>query len=130
MLDAIVCYFLLPSKVWTETPDGGEVNFITGAGGFLQSVVFGYGGLRLKLDGIYLDPVLPDHTGKIGFNGLTYLGNKFNLEFDSQQTIVMVTEQFKSYEKLTLVVTGSKQEFELYPGIDCKFANSPAVIKF
>ena len=106
------------------------MNFITGAGGFLQSVVFGYGGLRLKLDGIYLDPVLPDNTSKIGFYGLTYLGNKFNLEFDSQKTTIMVTEQFKRYEKLTLVVAGSKQEFELNPGIDCKIANGPAVIKF
>ena len=106
------------------------MNFITGAGGFLQSVTFGYGGLRLKLDGIHLDPVLPDHTGKIGFYGLTYLGNKFDLEFDSQQTIIKVTEQFKSYEKLTLVVTGSKQEFELDPGKQFKFANGRAVVKY
>ena len=25
-----------PFNVWTETPGGGTVNFITGAGGFLQ----------------------------------------------------------------------------------------------
>ena len=30
-----------PFEVWTETPTGGTVNFITGAGGFLQSVVSG-----------------------------------------------------------------------------------------
>ena len=36
-----------PFRVWTETPQGGAVNFITGAGGFLQSVLFGTSGMRL-----------------------------------------------------------------------------------
>jgi hypothetical protein len=36
-----------PFGVWTETPDGNAVNFITGAGGFLQTVVHGYLGLRV-----------------------------------------------------------------------------------
>ena len=36
-----------PFKVWTETPGGGTVNFITGAGGFLQSVLFGSSGMRI-----------------------------------------------------------------------------------
>lgn len=36
-----------PFYVWTETPDGNAVNFITGAGGFLQTVVHGYLGLRV-----------------------------------------------------------------------------------
>lgn len=36
-----------PFHVWTETPDGNAVNFITGAGGFLQTIVQGYLGLRI-----------------------------------------------------------------------------------
>ena len=35
--------FLLPS----ETPTNNAVSFLTGAGGFLQQVIFGYTGLRL-----------------------------------------------------------------------------------
>lgn len=34
----------MPFGVWTETPTGGTTNFITGAGGFLQALLFGYGG--------------------------------------------------------------------------------------
>lgn len=34
-------------KVWSETPIGydGSANFLTGIGGFLQALIFGYGGL-------------------------------------------------------------------------------------
>ena len=114
-------------QVWTETPDGGEVNFITGAGGFLQSMVFGYGGIRLKMDGLYLDPVLPDETQHLGFYGITYLGNKINYTFDSENTTVVVTKEFATREKLVLV-TGSKT-FSLDVGFPCSFANAKAVIK-
>lgn len=37
-----------PYYVWTETPTGGTTNFLTGAGGFLQSIINGYGGLRIR----------------------------------------------------------------------------------
>lgn len=35
-----------PFWVWSETPTGGAPHFITGAGGWLQTVASGYGGLR------------------------------------------------------------------------------------
>lgn len=38
----------ISSQVWSESSDGsGAVNFLTGMGGFLQAVVFGYTGIRL-----------------------------------------------------------------------------------
>lgn len=37
----------LSSQVWSESSDGsGAVNFLTGMGGFLQAVLFGYTGFR------------------------------------------------------------------------------------
>ena len=45
--------FLLPS----ETPTNNAVGFLTGAGGFLQQVIFGYTGLRLGDRG--LEPAFP-----------------------------------------------------------------------
>jgi hypothetical protein len=49
-----------PFKVWTESADGsGTAGFITGAGGFLQSVINGYGGLRLTADLLNLKSVAP-----------------------------------------------------------------------
>lgn len=41
-----VCDYL-SSQVWSESSDGsGAVNFLTGMGGFLQAVLFGYTGFR------------------------------------------------------------------------------------
>jgi hypothetical protein len=41
-----------PFRVWTEVINGGgTINFITGAGGFLQSVIFGTSGMRIVSDG-------------------------------------------------------------------------------
>lgn len=41
----------LSSQVWSESSDGsGAVNFLTGMGGFLQAVLFGYTGFRLVIN--------------------------------------------------------------------------------
>jgi len=54
-----------PFHVWTETPnpnqsgsftDMGCYNFITGAGGFIQSIVAGYGGWRIRPYGLHVRP--------------------------------------------------------------------------
>jgi trehalose/maltose hydrolase-like predicted phosphorylase len=50
-----------PFYALAETPRNDAVNFLTGAGGFLQQVVFGYTGLRLTDGGLrrVYRPVLP-----------------------------------------------------------------------
>ncbi|WAR29208.1 PGGHG-like protein, partial [Mya arenaria] len=52
-------------NIWTEDADGGGVtNFITGQGGYLQSIIHGYGGVRPYADRLALHcrPV-PGSTG-------------------------------------------------------------------
>jgi hypothetical protein len=83
-----------PFAVWTETPSGGTVNFITGAGGFLQSVVFGYGGLRLREDRLDVHPPpLPSGATKLTLNGLHYRGNKLKLEITSTRWSIQVLKR-------------------------------------
>ena len=48
----------LPFYVWTETPTGGTTNFLTGIGGFLQTVLFGLPGLRIWPGRLALQPSL------------------------------------------------------------------------
>jgi hypothetical protein len=60
-----------PFDVWRETPDGedGAINFLTGAGGFLQSVLSGYGGVRVQgtlADGLLLNPPPPPSAARKG----------------------------------------------------------------
>lgn len=55
------------------------MNFITGAGGFLQAVVYGYGGFRIKADGLYFNSTLPPRATKLTLR-IHYLGSSIDFE--------------------------------------------------
>jgi hypothetical protein len=62
-------------QVWTEVvrPEVGAVNFQTGMGGLLQTLVFGFGGARLHLDRLeILRPQLPPDTDKFTIRGRSF----------------------------------------------------------
>ena len=73
-------HMLGPFNIWTETDpqvathnSTGNLNFLTGAGGFLENFVFGYGGVHYSGDGLSLSPSLPPG----GATGLTLRGVAF-----------------------------------------------------
>lgn len=71
---------MITLQVWSERRWGhGAVNFITGAGGFLQAVVYGYGGLRIREDGLYFNSTLPPRATKLTL-GINYLGSSIAFE--------------------------------------------------
>merc|ERR1711972_1266316 len=78
-----------PFNVWTETPTGGAVNFITGAGGFLQSIIFGASGMRICKDHLYFDPVPPSATGTNAFqiilHSFQYLGSRLRQNVTAEE---------------------------------------------
>jgi len=78
-----------PFNVWTETPTGGTTNFITGAGGFLQGVWAGYGGIRITEDGLLLNPVLPEGVNFFKLRQLQYIGSWLDIVLDSKLTITL-----------------------------------------
>lgn len=91
-----------PFNVWTETPQGGAVNFITGAGGFLQSVWAGYFGIRYQFpedDGdatifsLRARPSVPANVTRFALRGLRLGGNQFDLlsEVQNDQLFTSVT---------------------------------------
>jgi trehalose/maltose hydrolase-like predicted phosphorylase len=49
---------------------------------FLQSLVFGYGGVRFNDQGISLDPLLPPGVTAMKLRGLSYAGGEFDVEID------------------------------------------------
>lgn len=61
-----------PLQVWTETPDGNAVNFITGAGGFLQTVIAGYPGVRIEeaTQSLRVQPVCMEGATSMKLRGL------------------------------------------------------------
>ena len=75
-------------NVWKEKSFGtfGNLNFITGAGGYLQNFVFGYAGLRYDDAGASLQPVLPPHgVTSLKLRAVSLGSSRFSLEYDARQ---------------------------------------------
>lgn len=63
-IDAATTTQYNPFNVFKEREDaGGHLNFLTGAGGFLQSVIQGYVGWRVQNARLDFKPELPPFTG-------------------------------------------------------------------
>ncbi|GMH60686.1 hypothetical protein TrRE_jg6458 [Triparma retinervis] len=69
-----------PFLIWQETPTGGATNFLTGAGGFLQGVLNGYGGIRIGKEGMTLYPTLIDGSEGMFFRSLNFVGCKIDVD--------------------------------------------------
>lgn len=70
-----------PFNALTETPENKSVNFITGAGAFLQQVIFGYTGLRLNEEGLKpkYKPKLPKSVSSLILQNFTVQNEKYNI---------------------------------------------------
>lgn len=68
-----VPYIRKPFYVWNESDDGtapGTSNFLSGAGGFLQLIIYGYAGVRIRTDSMKIrHPTLPPRTIKLKLKG-------------------------------------------------------------
>uniref|UniRef100_A0A7N4NLT1 Protein-glucosylgalactosylhydroxylysine glucosidase n=1 Tax=Sarcophilus harrisii TaxID=9305 RepID=A0A7N4NLT1_SARHA len=85
-----------PFKVWTENADGsGAVNFLTGMGGFLQAVLFGYTGFRITREGLAFDPTCSAEISSLRVPGISYLGNKLSFSFSADTVTIAVTATAK-----------------------------------
>jgi len=82
-----------PFLVWKEctVPDGKHMNFLTGAGGFLQNVLYGYGGVRLTRHSLNIAPQLPPNTSSIVFRHLVYRQVPFHLAIDQTHMTVQLS---------------------------------------
>ena len=78
--------------VWREKVDGGHVNFLTGAGGFLQNVLYGYGGLLASEEGLYVGQgVLPfTEVQALTFRGLRFRGQQVRVHFSEEEVQIDV----------------------------------------
>jgi protein-glucosylgalactosylhydroxylysine glucosidase len=120
-----------PFQVWTETVTGGAVNFITGAGGFVQSVVFGYAGVRIVKDKLTLTPQqMPPDTDGITLHGLHYRGQRLTLTASRQGTRVSIlgdncsgVRSIPKHECLGFVLFSTV----LLPLCECDIAAAPQV---
>lgn len=84
-------YLRPPFHVLAETPTNDAMNFITGAGGFLQQVIFGYTGLRLDMDGLVqrYKPLLPKQIDEMTLRNFTVRGKKYDIVIEENNIKVI-----------------------------------------
>jgi protein-glucosylgalactosylhydroxylysine glucosidase len=94
-----------PFDVWTETPTGGCPNFLTGAGGFLQTAFNGYSGLRINMSSAtFHNPRQPEGATTTTLRGIAYLGNRITIVIN-QQTISVTVLTTPSSEVVDAMVS-------------------------
>jgi len=95
-----------PFNVWKEAATSGKhLNFLTGAGGFLQNIIQGYAGLRARSNILQLNPSLPPHAQRLSLVRLSYAGAQFSVDFNS--TTVQVTLEEAPAEGKTILLLQS-----------------------
>ncbi|KAK0142100.1 Protein-glucosylgalactosylhydroxylysine glucosidase [Merluccius polli] len=111
-----------PFQVWSESSDGsGAVNFLTGMGGFLQAVLFGYTGFRIQQDRLAFKPLLPNVMSELCIRGVSYLGNKMDFLLRKDEVCIILREHSTSDEEATpcalhVVLQESGEKIPLVPG--------------
>ncbi len=80
-------YLRPPFNVLAETHTNNSVNFITGAGSFLQQVIFGYTGLRLTDEGLVqkYKPMLPKNIISLRLKNFTVNNKKFDILVEGKE---------------------------------------------
>ncbi|TRY78102.1 hypothetical protein TCAL_14408 [Tigriopus californicus] len=88
------CLLITAPFIWTEVQSGvGAVNFITGAGGFLQALMFGYGGMRIKPYSFeFSSTFMPQDVETLKFVGLVYLGTTFDLTLENDNVDIQINK--------------------------------------
>ena len=74
-----------PFLMLSETPTNDAVDFLTGAGGFLQQVIFGYTGLRFGTKGVVpqFAPILPSSVKRLVLRNVSIGGKRCDVVVDS-----------------------------------------------
>ncbi|XP_066176703.1 protein-glucosylgalactosylhydroxylysine glucosidase [Sylvia atricapilla] len=120
-----------PFKVWVENSDGsGAVNFLTGMGGFLQVILFGFTGFRITRSSLLFDPAFPDDITKLKVSSVSYLGNKLEVTITREEITMEVTETSQDSPASPLeAVLESGQRFPLWEGQSVSFPTAPGWIQ-
>ncbi|GCB72772.1 hypothetical protein scyTo_0002183, partial [Scyliorhinus torazame] len=120
-----------PFKVWSENADGsGAVNFQTGMGGFLQTMLFGYTGFRIMKNYLHFDPIIPDDMGELWITGINYLGNKLQFMFSPEKVTIDLTRPCGLQNStLEVVLTNSGKSFLLNKDQPVSFLLQPGMIQ-
>ncbi len=99
-----------PFYMFSENSNnGGDVLYLTSGAGFLQTLIYGYGGVRVLPDALQLRPVLPPNATHFALRGIEYMGAVFSLVLDGSGTKMTVAmTSGGSSGKMTLTDSSGK----------------------
>ncbi|KAM9854097.1 protein-glucosylgalactosylhydroxylysine glucosidase [Aulostomus maculatus] len=123
-----------PFQVWSESSDGsGAVNFLTGMGGFLQAVVFGYTGFRVQKECLAFSPLLPNNISELCIRGINYLGSQLDWLLRKDEVCIILRERAGGAgnmipHDLQVVLKASGTKIPLTPGKPVTFPREPGCI--
>ena len=98
--------------VWSElAAQGGCLHFLTGAGGFLQTMLFGYGSLRVPRPGVWrvlpTGPVLPPMgVTSVVLRGIHLQGAVANMAYNETHVCVSLQAAQKTGVSVLVLVPG------------------------
>ncbi len=80
-------YLRGPFHLLAETPKNDAIDFLTGAGGFLQQVIYGYTGLRLGDGGVSraFPPLLPSSITRLELRDFRIRGSCYDIIIENDQ---------------------------------------------
>ncbi|XP_064622218.1 protein-glucosylgalactosylhydroxylysine glucosidase-like isoform X2 [Lineus longissimus] len=106
-----------PFQVWSEVTGGeGGVNFITGMGGLLQSMIFGYGGFRIRQDHLEFNPSLPDQVTRLTLTGISYQGGVFCFCIETSGLAITLTSKQYPFLQFKVKIPSAGREMILQLG--------------
>lgn len=129
-----------PFKVWLECPPPGCIvstnsstnssndnlpthpvppcpNFITGAGGFLQTMLYGYLGLRYESDHLRLNPSLPPQTTSLALRRLQFQDAVLDATYNATSlTLSLLNGGGAGSPRPLFVVDAANRGHRLLPG--------------
>lgn len=101
--------------MWSENADGtGAMNFHTGMGGYLQSLLFGYAGFELNNQHLSFNLQLPPSLTRVSISGIDYVGNSVDISYDAH--FMNVTLQNKGPSALHLFLIVDQITYSLQTG--------------
>lgn len=123
-----------PFQVWSESSDGsGAVNFLTGMGGFLQAVLFGYTGFRIEKECLAFSPLLPGDICELCVRGVNYLGRQMDWLLRKNEVCIILREHTGNagntkLSNLQVVLKASGVKIPLTPGQPVTFPREPGCV--
>ena len=111
----------------TQDTDSTAFNFLPAMSTYLQSLVNGFAGVRLRRDRLDMNPVLPSGVTALHLVGLDYLGAQLNVVIKTDE-VILVQQNSRPTSPLRLCLFDPDEVHVLEPRREVRFQRRRAVI--